>query len=356
MVASTQIAREAPFLEDYRRRLMDSVFAAGDKPIMPEGRTIADFDEFQQLGFGLGAGQLGYTIDPTTGKLIKTGQASFDPYMQQGLAAMQQGYGTMGQGLAGLQQGQQTTALGIPALQQAQAQYDPSTSNYQQFFNQYQADVTKDALKQMDDEAAKAQNQLSAQAQQAGAFGGSRFGVQEAELAKNLQDIKSQRIFSDLSSNYMQAQGNAMNTFEQAQARNLGSGQALGQMGGMQGQLGTSYGQMGQGQAGLGQGIAGLGQLQFGLGQQGLGSLMGIGTQRQTRDQALADEQLRLTTAKQQEPFGRLSYMGDMLSRQPSIQQKYIQQPMPYTNPILGGVGAGIAGLGTFGSIFGSEN
>ena len=69
MVASTNIQREAPFLEDYRRRLMDSTFAATDQAITPQKRTIADFNEFQQAGFGLGAENMGYTIDPTTGKL-----------------------------------------------------------------------------------------------------------------------------------------------------------------------------------------------------------------------------------------------------------------------------------------------
>jgi hypothetical protein len=323
MVASTNIAREAPFLEDYRRRLMDSVFAAAKDPITPEGRPISPFDVFQQTGFGAAAGELGYTYDPTTGGITKTGVAGFEPYL--------------GAGLAGMQTGQATAAQGIPAIQQAQEQFDPSTSNYQQFFDQYQADVTKDALKQMDQEAAKAQSQLATQAQQAGAFGGSRFGVQEAELAKNLQDIKSQRIFQDLSQNFQQAQGKAMQTFEQAQARNLGAGQALGQLGGMQAQLG--------------QGIAGLGQLRAGLGAQGIGSLMNIGAQRQTRDQAVSDENLRLLTAKQQEPFGRLSFIGDLLGRQPSVNQAYLQQPVPYTNPLIGGIGAGIAGLGAYGSL-----
>ena len=192
--ASTNIQREAPFLEDYRRRLMDSVFAATDKAIVPQERAIADYDAFQQAGFGEAASQLGYTFDPATGGLTKTGSAMYEPYI--------------GAGLAGMQAGQQTAAQGIPALQQAQQQYDPTTSNYQQFYDQYQADVTKEALKQMDQEAAKAQSNLAAQAQQAGAFGGSRFGVQEAELSKNLQDIKSQRIFQDLSQNSDQATKN----------------------------------------------------------------------------------------------------------------------------------------------------
>ena len=324
---TTQISREAPFLEDYRRRLMDSVFAATDKPIVPQERAIAPFDEFQQAGFGEAARQLGFTMDPQTGALTRTGVASFQPFLDQALT--------------GMQAGQQTAASGIPALQAAQGQFDPSQSNYQQFFDQYQADVTQQALKQMDEEAAKAQANLATQAQRAGAFGGSRFGVQEAELAKNLQDIKSRRISEDLSRNFQQAQAKAMDTFERAQARNLGVGQALGQAG--------------QGQANLGQGIAGLGQLGFGLGQQGVGTLGTIGGQRQARNQALADETLRLTTARQQEPLARLRFVQDQLSRVPSAQQRTIEQPIPFTNPLLGAIGAGISGLGTFGSIFGNQ-
>ena len=324
---TTQISREAPFLEDYRRRLMDSVFAATDQPITPQERAIAPFDEFQQAGFGEAARQLGFTFDPATGGLTRTGVASFQPFLDQALA--------------GMQAGQQTAASGIPALQAAQGQFDPSQSNYQQFFDQYQADVTQEALKQMDQEAAKAQANLATQAQKAGAFGGSRFGVQEAELAKNLQDIKSRRISEDLSRNFQQAQAKAMDTFERAQARNLGVGQALGQAG--------------QGQANLGQGIAGLGQLGFGLGQAGIGTLGTIGGQRQAREQALDDETLRLTTARQQEPLARLRFVQDQLSRVPSAQQRTIEQPIPFTNPLLGAIGAGISGLGTFGSIFGNQ-
>mgnify|MGYP003630406284 FL=1 len=300
MVDSTNIQREAPFLEDYRRRLMDSTFAAADQAITPQKRTIADFNEFQQAGFGLGAENMGYTVDPTTGKLTKTGQAVGEAEMNSGLEA----------------------------LQQAQKQYDPSTSNYKQFFNQYQSDVTQQALQQMDEEFKKQINQQAGQAVQGGVFGGSRYGVQEAEMAKNLSDIKSQRIFQDLSNNFQQAQGNAMNTFEQAQARNLGASQQYQSMGAQK----------------------------YNFGQQGLASLMGIGQQQQTMDQAKYDENMRYVTAQQQEPMSRLGFIGDILSRQPSSQQTYTQQPIPYTNPMVGAVGAGIAGLGAYGSLMNPGN
>ena len=325
---TTQISREAPFLEDYRRRLMDSVFAATDQPIVPQERAIAPFDEFQQAGFGEAARQLGFTMDPQTGALTRTGVASFQPFLDQALT--------------GMQAGQQTAASGIPALQAAQGQFDPSQSNYQQFFDQYQADVTQQALKQMDQEAAKAQANLATQAQRAGAFGGSRFGVQEAELAKNLQDIKSRRISEDLSRNFQQAQAKAMDTFERAQARNLGVGQALGQAG--------------QGQANLGQGIAGLGQLGQQLGVQDINTLLGIGGLQQQQGQRELDVARANTLAEQALPFQQIGFMSDIFRGVPALQQTTSQTRTPGPNRGSQLLGLGIAGLGAIGSAGGFGN
>ena len=252
---STQIAREAPFLEDYRRRLLDSVFAPStglaSTPIPQFERDIAGLTSGEQAGITEAQRVAG--IDPTTGQ--KTGLASFEPFIQQAQA---------------------TTALGIPSLQQAQTQFDPTTANTQDFMNQYQSNVTQEALKQLDEQAAKAQSNLATQAQKAGAFGGARFGVQEAELAKNLQDIKSKRVFEDLSKNFMQAQQAAIGTSEANRARQL-------QAAPIYGQLGTNVGN--------------IGAQQFGLQQQGISSLLGTGGVQRTRDQAVADELFRQQTA-----------------------------------------------------------
>ena len=239
---TTQIAREAPFLEDYRRRLLDSVFggtytqADKDAGLIPPGKDVGDkrpgladtrAPQFQrgirELTRGEQAGiteaQRALGIDPATGQ--RTGVASFEPFIQRASQALDTG-------LAGVQTGQATAALGIPSLQQAQQQFDPTTANTQAFMNEYQANVTKEALKQLDEQAAKAQANLATQAQKAGAFGGARFGVQEAELAKNLQDIKSRRVFEDLSRNFLQAQQQAIGTSEAARARNLQAAPVFG--------------------------------------------------------------------------------------------------------------------------------
>ena len=313
--------REAPFLEDYRRRLLESSFKKADVPTTTPGRDIADLDKFEQAGFNFGAGQLG--IDPTTGQ--QTGQASYQPFIDQANQYTQTGMGTIGQGIA--------------PLISAQQQFDPSTANTAGFMNDYQKNVTDAALKQMNEQFAKQQSNLASQAQQVGAFGGSRMGVAEAELGKGLADVASQRIFQDLAQNFQQAQGQALNTFESARQREMG---AAGQ-----------FGALGSAQANLGGQQANLGAQQFGLGQQGLGQLLNIGQIRRQREQAIDDESFRVATERGKEPFQRLGFLSDILSRTPSIQSSLTQQQAPYTNPLLGAIGAGITGLQAYGGLTG---
>ena len=322
---TTQIAREAPFLEDYRRRLLDTIFAPEVRDAQgnitdPGGLASQRIPQFERRIAGLSRGeqagideaQRALGIDPTSGQ--QTGVASFRPFIDQA---------------------QSTMALGIPSLQAAQTQFDPSTANTQAFMNQYQANVTQEALKQLDEQAAKASAQLAGQATKGGTFGGARYGVQQAELAKNLQDIKSKRIFEDLSRNFMQAQQQAIGTSEANRARQL--------------QAAPIYGQ-------IGTGIGNLGAQQFGLQQQGIQSLLGTGNIQRTRDQALADEAFRFQTAQGMEPRQRISFASDILSRTPSVQQSITPQPFPYTNPLAAAAGMGISALGGLGAFYNQGN
>ena len=311
-----------PFLEEFTRNLLQGAFDRTQQPL-PGGipkQTIVGMQPFQTGTIEEMARSFG--LDPTTGKRV--GQASFEPAFKEAQDAVR----------AGLQ----TTTMGIPSLQAAQAQFDPSTSNYQQFKDQYQQDVTNEALKQMDEQAAIAQQNLATQAQKAGAFGGSRMGVQEAELAKNLQDIKSRRIFQDLSQNFQQAQAKAMNTFESAAQRRL--------------KAAPQFANVGRFQAGIGAQGAGLGAQQFGLEQRGLGALFGIGQQQQALKQAEAAEQFRQDQETQQEGLKRLGFFSDILRGVPSSGQAITMQQPTFTNPLLGALGLG---LGTF-NLFGGDN
>jgi len=313
-------AQPPAYIEEWQRNLLQGAY---DKTKLPDPSGIPKqgIIGFQPLQTGAISGTAGlYGIDPTTG--LQTSAAAFDPYFAQA----QQDIGTA----------KATTAMGIPSLQAAQAQYDPSTSNYQQFFNQYQADVTKEALKQMDEQAALQKNQLQDQAQQAGAFGGSRMAVQEAELDKNILDIKSRRIFQDLAQNFQQAQDKAIGTFESGAGRRL--------------QAAPLFGQLGAGQAGLGAQVAGLGAQQFGMQQQGLGSLFTLGGAQQAQQQQVENELFRRTVEQQQEPYKRMGFFSDVMQGIPSYQQTMQQKTGAYTNPLLGAIGAG---LGTYGIMSG---
>ncbi len=140
-------------------------------------------------------------------------------------------------GLPGQQQAQSTLEMGLGTLTGATEGYNPNRAA--QFMNPYQQEVTQQALKEMRRQASMAENQAAAQAVRAGAFGGTREGVQRAEQERNVQDLMSQRIFQDYAQNYGQAQQAAMQAFEQQQGRELGAGQAMSQVGGLQSQVGS---------------------------------------------------------------------------------------------------------------------
>ena len=284
----TQITREAPFLEDFRRRYLQGAFDLSKQPGATSGpRGIAGLDVFQTGAMSEYAKNMG--IDPTTGLPTGTG-ATYDPYFKSGLSA----------------------------LESAQKQYDPSTSNYKQFMNQYSSDVTNEALQQMDEQAQLAQNKLSGDAVLGGGFGGSRFAVEKSQLDSNLHDIKSRRIFQDLAQNFEQAQNKAIGTFESGRARDMNAA--------------SMYGNMGANQ--------------FNLNQQGLGALYNFGQGRQAFEQGKLNEDFRVAEEKRMDPYKRIGFFGDVMSGVPSIQQTVTQKPLPYTNPLLGGIGAATAMYG----------
>tara|TARA_R100001530_G_C4307935_1_gene152216 strand:- start:65 stop:1042 length:978 start_codon:yes stop_codon:yes gene_type:complete len=316
MAVSYGFAQPPAWIEEFQRNLLQGAYDK-TKDADPAGIAKQGIAGFQPLQEGAIAGTAGlYGIDPKTGLPTGTG-AAFDPYFTQA----QQDIGTA----------KATTAMGIPSLQAAQGQYDPSTSNYQQFFNQYQTDVTKEALKQMDEQAAIQKNQLQDQAQQAGAFGGSRMAVQEAELDKNIMDIKSRRIFQDLAQNFQQAQDKAIGTYESAAGRRLQSAPVFGQIGAQQANLGAQ---------------------QFGMQQQGLGSLFTLGGAEQAQQQQGLNEIFRQQQMQRQEPYRRMGFFSDIMGGIPSYQQTMQQKTGAYTNPLLGAIGAG---LGTYGVLSGGN-
>ena len=143
----------------------------------------------------------------------------------------------------GFIQGQGAVQSGIGALQGAAQRYDPSSA--QAYMNPYQQQVIDESMRQIDRQGAIQQANLQAQATRAGAFGGSREGIQRAELGRNLAETKNAAIIGALQQGYGTAQQQAQQAFEQQQQRQLAQGQGLAQTGATAGSLASQQGQLG---------------------------------------------------------------------------------------------------------------
>lgn len=186
----------------------------------------------------------------------------------QGLTAAQQmanqySQANMGEALSTLRQG-------VGSLQGAAQMYDPS--NAQRFMNPYQQQVIDESIRQINRQGDISRQNLQAQATRAGAFGGSREGVQRAELERAISEQRNAAIVGGLSQGYNQASGQAQQAFEQQQGRQLAQAQGFQGIGGLFGQQALQQAQLGQGAAGLqgnlsGQ-LAGLSSLYGNLGSQ----------------------------------------------------------------------------------------
>ena len=145
---------------------------------------------------------------------------------------------------AAQQYGSATGVLGagIGALQGAAQAYDPSS--VEAYMNPYQREVTQQGLQEMRRQADIARQGMAAQAVGAGAFGGTREGVQRAEFDTRVQDQMQQRIMQDYAQNYAQAQQASQQGFESQQQRQLAQAQGFQQAAGQSGQLSGQQAQL----------------------------------------------------------------------------------------------------------------
>lgn len=93
--------------------------------------------------------------------------------------------------------------------------------------NPYENQVVQATMRDVGQQALQAQNTLGAQAQAAGAFGGSRHGIAEAEMAKNYTQQMADQSARMRQQGYGQAMGNAFTAAQGLQ----GAGQQAFNMG-----------------------------------------------------------------------------------------------------------------------------
>ena len=280
------------------------------------GGQLAEAQElYRQAGRGFDPASAGLFADPRARALYEASTAAYDPEMgrrfvdQEAADIMRrsaEGIGSAAEGIAGQvggaqtgaeeaarraraqtemagadlrsagQMGQAAALQGIAGLAGTGAAFDPSDiAAFQDPFTQevieaQQAEIARLGEKQTQD--------ARAQQIRAGAFGGSRGAIQEAEIGRNVLQQQAKTGAELRSQGFQQAAQQAQSAFEQAQARRQQAAQLTGSLGqagagtalqaaGQAGQLGLSAEQLAQ------RGALESGQLGL-SGQQGIGSLL----------------------------------------------------------------------------------
>lgn len=275
------IQREAPDIEARKLGLIDTA-----KALTEQGYTLPDF---QQAQFTLPQ-QLAFAN-------ALQGIGAYQPFLQQARAATEQG---------------QNLLAGI-----AQA---PTAAQIASYSNPFQQQVIDATMAELDKAGAQASGQLAGQAVQGGVFGGSRYGVQQAELSKNLQDARAQALATLNQQNYQQALQGAQNQLERQRLAGLG----IASLGGQFAQLGS------QAQA---------------LGGQDVQNLLGIGGLQQQFAQQGLDIARQNQLQQILQPYQQLGFYGDILQGAPSSAQMINTAQSPGISPLQAGIGTGIGAL-----------
>ena len=258
-----QIVREAPEIEAYKLGLLESAKTLADQPITLPTYQVAEMSGLQQQAI--------QQASPATG-----GIGGYQPYLQQAGYTMAPASGYITTGAEAI------TPEGIAS-----------------YMNPYQQAIQDEIMRAYDIQS----QQVAGQAVGAGAFGGGRAAIQQAEVGRNL----AQALAASQAQNFIQAQQAA----EREQARKMQAGQQLGQLGLQQAALGETA----QKQA-----------------LTDLRTQFDIGKQMQAQDQATLEAQRQSELAQLYEPYQRYGFLSDIYKGAPTTQQT-LATCLLYTSP-----------------------
>lgn len=347
----TQVVREAPEIEAYKRALLESSLAqvnainqaAAQGRYLTPGYQIAGMSQ-NQLD-AIAAGQAGI--------------GAYQPYLTSATRQLMSGTGTTQQAIDALKAADTrgdfnaaqylTDIAGAGTMRQASP---IGQQQIQQYMNPYQNLVLQQQLDEMGRQAQIQQQQLQGQATRAGAFGGSREGIMRSELARNLMQTQNQAIAQSMQQNYAQGlqaaqqqQQAALGAYGQLGNLAQGIGSLAGQRFGIGAQIAQGLGGFGAQQAALGSQAAALGQQAQALGQQDVNFLYNLGAQQQRQQQALLDAQRQNQLQQNMQPIQMLGFLSDIYKGAPSTQMGMTQMSAPTASPFQQIAGLGVAGL-----------
>ena len=289
-----------------------------------EARRIALLDDYKKqierlLKRSIPSYQVaGLTPEQERGvQLAGEGIGAYEPFIAGGSDAITAGTGAI-------------TGAGMGAYERASEFVDPSAIS--QYFNPYEGAVVDQTLQDLA-RASEIQGVAGrARAAGAGAFGGSRMGVEEAERSGRFYDA-SARAASDLRSRgYTQAAQLAQNAAQ------------------LQGMIGSGIGSLGSSLGDLGIKQAGLGELASKLNTVDMQNMLTAGNLLQNQQQRELEATRLSNLQNLYQPLNLYSAYSDILSKTPSAMQSISSTTAPNTpwwQPVVGGataIGATAAG------------
>ena len=318
--------------------------ATGIVPYQAYGSPVAGSPYLAGMGPGEQAAAQASVAGPTGLQQQAYGSAAGMQTPGQFNAATDIGQ-TAGYGLlntAGQAQGLQS--LGMQAVQQGQQYAQDITNPYRtaQFMSPYMQNVVDVQQQEAKRQSDILGTQEAGQAVKAGAFGGSRYGLQEAERQRNLAMQLGQIQATGTQAAFQNAQAQQQAAQQQAMTGLQTGIQGYGQ--GIQGQTGA-YGQAAQTAAGLGT----LGGQQLGA-QQSITNLQNtLGQQQQANQQAIINQAMQNLQLQRMYPQQQLQYLSGLLSGLPVSSTGQVSTiPGPNMLSQLAGLGTtavGAAGL-----------
>lgn len=369
---TTQIVKEDPRVEAYRLGLLQDVkdlvsARVTDPNAMPPAYKVAGLSGLEDMAATMGQAGIGAYVPYLQGAANQVGAgqdlvaSAAVPTLGQGQEYLQEA-GRLAQQLREIPY-QYQTAAGEGLLASA-GTFNPSTQ-VSRFENPYEDAVVQQTLQDIQDQGDVQLQQQRANAVSSGAFGGSRSGIMDSELAANILREQGRAAGNLRQQGYESARNAAQQAFENTQNRRLAASQGIGD-------LGINYGQLSQADIGQMQGIGqGLGSLagqyaalgsqaaNLGLQQAGLGemaqrsnlsdiqTLTALGAMQRGQQQAELDAVRQTRMDQLAAPYQQLGFLSDVYRGTPTSQATITQQgggQSPSTAQQV--LGLGIAGLG----------
>jgi len=338
-----------PFTELQTRTLVDEARQAAQKRIDIPQQQIAGFTPEQEEAFRI-----------ARGAQEEAGLGGFRPFISEaqrlaGLGAEQLTgqAGVVDEALRETRRALDPTTEALVAARQGIGAFDPS--QIAQFQDPFTEQVIETQIADINRQRDIAAQGIAGQAAQAGAFGGSRYGIQQAELERNAAEQRNRLTAQLRSQGFQQAQAAAL-------AENARVAEAQRGVAGLLGNLGAQYGQIGGQLSGIGAqkgniaaGLGSLAQQQAGLGgasraltAEDIGLLAQTGGIQKQQAQALLDAKQQADVQQAYEPFQRVSFISDILRGTPSGSQTLSVSASPLPNPFTQSLGTGLAAAGLF--------